>query len=70
MENDESIMEQFEIILDKAKSEKNAKSNVVDYYLCLVEDLNKEINLQEIIDLAENYGYDFTDIEELIKKEI
>ena len=70
MENDETIIEKFEIIFDRAKSEKSAKASALDYYLCLVEDENKEINLDEIVDLAESYGYDFSDFEELVNQEL
>lgn len=67
MENNEQILEKFEIILDRAKSEKTALSNSVDYYLCLLEDDNTEISVEEVIELAEFYGYDFSNFEELVK---
>lgn len=68
-ENNDQILEKFEIIFDRAKSEKTAKSNAVDYYLTLMEDENIEINISEIITLAEDYGYDFSDFEELTTEE-
>ena len=64
----EQYLERFEIIFDKAKSEKMAKSNAVDYYLTLVEDENITLNVEEIIELAESYGYDLSDFEELLEQ--
>jgi hypothetical protein len=64
----EQYLERFEIIFDKAKSEKMAKSNAVDYYLTLVEDEGISLETEEIIDLAESYGYDLSDFEELLEK--
>jgi hypothetical protein len=64
----EQYLERFEIIFDKAKSEKIAKSNAVDYYLTLVEDEGISLETEEIIDLAESYGYDLSDFEELLEK--
>lgn len=64
----EQYLERFEIIFDKAKSEKMAKSNAVDYYLTLVEDEGISLETEEIIDLAESYGYDLSDLEELLEK--
>jgi hypothetical protein len=63
----EQYLERFEIIFDKAKSEKMAKSNAVDYYLTLVEDEGVSLETEEIIDLAESYGYDLSDFEELLE---
>lgn len=66
-QHDEQLMENFEIIFDRAKNEKMAKSNALDYYFYLM-DLNKEIDIQEVIQLAENYGWDLTSLEESIKE--
>lgn len=69
-ENNESILENFEIILDRAKSEKTALANCIDYYFCLVEDENTEISIEEIVELAESYGYDFSEFEQKVKENI
>lgn len=66
--NTEVYMEKIEIILDRAKSEKNAKSNVVDFYLILSEDEGINLDVNEIISLAESYGYDFSDFDEILEK--
>jgi hypothetical protein len=66
-DNTEMYMEKIEIILDRAKNESMAKSNAVDFYLSLVEDEEVELNTEQIIDMAESYGYDFSDFEELIE---
>ena len=67
-ENTEVYMEKIEIILDRAKNESMAKSNVVDFYLTLIEDEDISLDIEEIIDKAESYGYDFSDFEELVEK--
>ena len=69
MDNNEKVLEKFEIIFDRAKSEKNALSSAVDYYLCLLEDDNTEVTIEEITELAEFYGYDFSEFEELVNKD-
>jgi hypothetical protein len=43
-----------------------AKSNALEYYMSLIED-NKEIEIEEIVDVAESYGYDLSDFETMIK---
>jgi hypothetical protein len=60
-------MEKFEIVFDRAKNESMAKSNAVDLYLTLTEDENLDLDIEEIINLGESYGYDLTDFEELIE---
>lgn len=69
MDNNEKILEKFEIIFDRAKTEKIALTNAVDYYLCLLEDDNTEVSIEEITELAEFYGYDFSEFEELVNKD-
>jgi len=64
--NDE-LIEKFEIIFDRATDEKTAKSNAVDYYLCLQEE-GKHIDMDLIIDSAESYGYDFDDFKKLVNE--
>jgi uncharacterized protein YabE (DUF348 family) len=66
-DNTEMYMEKFEIIIDRAKNESMAKSNAVDFYLTLMEDEEVELDTEQIIDIAESYGYDFSDFEELIE---
>jgi hypothetical protein len=66
-DNTEMYMEKFEIIFDRAKSESTAKSNAVDFYLTLIEDEDIHLDTNEIINLAESYGYDFSDFDELIE---
>jgi hypothetical protein len=39
----------------------------VDLYLTLIEDEGLSLDIEEIINLAESYGYDFCDFEELIE---
>lgn len=64
--NTEVYMEKLEIIFDRAKNEKTAKSNALDFYMSLVEDEDIALDVEEIVDVAESYGYDFSDFEELI----
>jgi hypothetical protein len=64
----EQYLERFEIIFDRAKTEKAAKSNAVDYYLTLVEDENVVLDVEEVIELAEMYGYDLSDFEQLVEE--
>lgn len=66
-EHNEELIENFEIIFDRSRDEKTAKSNAVDYYLCLLEE-GKHIDIEEIIQSAESYGYDFDDFETLVKE--
>lgn len=66
-QHDDQLIENFEIIFDRAKNEKTAKSNALDYYFHLM-DLGKEVDIQEIIQIAENYGWDLTSLEEDIKE--
>jgi hypothetical protein len=66
--NTELYMEKFEIIFDRAKNETMAKSNAVDFYLTLIEDEDISLDIVEFTNLAESYGYDLSDFEELIEK--
>jgi hypothetical protein len=66
--NTETYMERLEIIFDRAKTENMAKSNAVDFYLTLIEDEDIHLDIDEVIDLAESYGYDLSDFEELVEK--
>jgi hypothetical protein len=66
-EYNSDLEEKFEIIFDRAKDEKSAKLNAADYYLCLREE-GKHIDIDVIIDIAESYGYDFADFENLIQE--
>jgi hypothetical protein len=68
-QHDDQLIEKFEIIFDRAVDEKTAKSNAVDYYLCLVEE-DKYIDMDLIIESAESYGYDFDDFKKLVKESI
>ena len=63
---DVSIMEKFETIFDTAENEKDAKQRAVTYYLNLTEDGDIDLDVQEIIETAESYGFDFSNFEELI----
>jgi hypothetical protein len=65
--NTELYMEKFEIIFDRAKNENMAKSNAVDFYLTLIEDEGISLDTEEIINLAESYGYDLSDFEEIVE---
>lgn len=67
-DNTELYMEKLEIIFDRAKNESIAKSNAVDLYLTLIEDEGLSLDIEDIINLAESYGYDFCDFEELVEK--
>lgn len=71
-ELDMELIEKFEIIFDRATSESMAKKNALDYYMILLED-NPEgevIDVAEIINVAESYGYDFDDFEDLIEQNL
>lgn len=64
-----TIIEKFEIIFDRANSEKVALDNSVDYYLTLYD--NGIIpNIEEIVETAENYGYDFSEFKSRLQKEM
>ena len=65
--NTEIYMEKFEIIFDRAKNENMAKANAVDFYLTLLEDEGISLDTEEIINLAESYGYDLSDFEEMVE---
>jgi hypothetical protein len=65
---DLEVMEKFEIIFDRATNEKTAKQTAVSYYKSLMDE-NEEVDIHEIIDLAECYGYDFDDFETLVQCE-
>jgi hypothetical protein len=65
---DLKVMEKFEIIFDRAPNEKTAKQNAVSYYKSIIDE-NEEADIDEIIDLAESYGYDFDDFETLVESE-
>lgn len=64
--HDEQIFQNFEILFDRATNEKIAKQNCLDYYMSLIED-DVEVDIDEIINLAESYGFDFDDFENLVK---
>jgi hypothetical protein len=65
-EHDDQLLEHFEIIFDRATSESTAKTNALEYYMSLVEE-NKSCDIEEIVDIAESYGYDLSDFEEMVK---
>ena len=70
-ELDMSVIEKFEIIFDRAQNETTAKKNALDYYLILTEDdPDTEIEVSEIINIAESYGYNFDDFEDLIEQQL
>lgn len=66
------LIEKFEIIFDRATSESMAKKNALDYYMILLEEHPEEevIDVAEIINVAESYGYDFDDFEDLIEQNL
>lgn len=68
--NETEIMDKFAIIFDRAKSEDSAKSNALDYYLCLVEDENIHADVDMIVELAEEFGYDLSNLNELIEENL
>lgn len=70
-ELDMSVIEKFEIIFDRAQNETTAKKNALDYYLILTEDdPDTEIEVSEIINIAESYGYNFDDFEYLVEQHL
>lgn len=66
-QHDEQIIENFEIIFDRAKNEKTAIANALDYYLSLLDE-GQNIDIQEIMEVAENYGWDISSIKNDIKE--
>ena len=66
-EHDEDIIQNFEFIFDRATSEKTAKEKTIIYYKSLVDD-DIEVDIEEIISLAESYGYNFDDLEDLLEE--
>jgi len=71
-ELDMELIEKFEIIFDRATGESMAKKNALDYYMILLEDdpEGEVIDVAEIINVAESYGYDFDDFEDLIEQNL
>jgi len=67
-EHNEEIIENFEIIFDRSSNEKSAKEKAISYYLTLIDD-EVEVDIDEIVSLAESYGYDFDDFSELVKND-
>lgn len=65
--DEQEHLNEISIILDKAKNESSAKNLVLEHYLCLVEDENIFMDVEMIVDLAEEYGYDFSDLQEKIE---
>lgn len=63
---DETVIEKFEVIFDRAKTEKDALNNAIEYYFVLQES-GTEVDIDEVVDAASNYGYDFENLEELIQ---
>jgi hypothetical protein len=59
-------MEEYRLILDKAKSEKMAVENCLDYYMILM-DKGVETDVDQLIDLASDYDYDFSNFGELLE---
>jgi hypothetical protein len=68
--NESEIMDKFALIFDRAKNEAMAKSNALDYYLCLVEDENIHADVDMIVELAEEFGYDLSDLNEKIEENV
>jgi hypothetical protein len=68
--NETEIMEKFAIIFDRAKNEATAKTNALDYYLCLVEDEDIHADVAMIVELAEEFGYDLSDLNEMIEDNV
>jgi hypothetical protein len=66
-EYDDALLEKFEIIFDRATNEKTAKSNALDYYFLLKEQ-DKYVDLDAVIESAENYGFNFDDFYDLIEE--
>lgn len=66
-QHDEQIMENFEIIFDRAKNDSFAISNALDYYELLSEQ-DITVDIDEVIDLAETYGFDISSIKKEIKQ--
>lgn len=63
---DETVIEKFEIIFDRAKTEKDALNNAIEYYF-LLQERGTEVDIDEIIDSASNFGYDFENLEDIIQ---
>lgn len=64
-DHDDSIIENFEVIFDRAASQKSAEKQAAEYYLELLEE-GKDIDLDEVINIAESYGFDFSEFEKTI----
>jgi hypothetical protein len=63
--NDEEHIEEFLIIFDRAKSEDIALRNAVDYYDYL-RDEGISVEVEKIVEAAEDFGYDFSNFDNLI----
>lgn len=66
-QHDDQLIENFELIFDRATDENSAKKNAIDYYLSLLEE-DRYIDMDLVVDLAETYGYDFDDFKKLVKE--
>jgi hypothetical protein len=64
-EHDEEIIQNFEIIFDISTCEKTAKEKAFDYCRSLIDE-DIEIDIEEIVSLAESYGYNFDDFSKFV----
>ena len=68
-ENNTEAMEQFEIIFENAPNEEKAKHRAVNFYIDMIED-GHEIDMDEVVDMADNYDYDFSNFAELVNERL
>lgn len=64
----ETDMEKFEIVFDRAKNNNMAMSNGVELALMFI-DQGLDIDIEQIIEIAEEYGWDLSDFEYKLKWE-
>jgi len=62
--NNEEYLEQFLIIFDRAKNERMALENAAEYYQFLMEE-NISVDIDKIIEAAEDFGYDISNLENM-----
>lgn len=62
----ENVMERYSLILDKAVNRKMALENCADYFYLLLDD-GIETDIDDLIELASDYDFDFDNFKDFLK---
>lgn len=65
-DHDDSIIENFEYIFDSAANETIAEKKSIEYYLELLEE-GQDVDIDEVINVAESYGFEFSNFQKVVK---